>query len=82
MVYVKVFVIVLMLECLVEVVVGLKELGYCLCMDLVCVMKLCYVLELYFYYDDLVDCGEYIDNILCDLFDMLVVEKCCGSDEE
>lgn len=77
MVYVKIFVIVLMFECLVEVMKGLKELVWELCMDLVKVMKLCYVFELYFYYDDLVDCGECIDNILCDLFDMLVVEKSC-----
>jgi len=44
-------------------------------MDLAKAMKLRHVPELHFHYDDSVDRGERIDNILRDLPDTLAAEK-------
>jgi len=45
-------------------------------------MKLRHVPELHFHYDDSVDRGEHIDNLLRDLPDTLAAEKRRESDEE
>ncbi|KAG1470408.1 hypothetical protein G6F57_011797 [Rhizopus arrhizus] len=82
MAHAKVFVTALMPERSAEAVAGLKELGYRLRMDLARAMKLRHVPELHFHYDDSVDRGEHIDNILRDLPDTLAAEKRRESDEE
>ncbi|KAG1372895.1 hypothetical protein G6F59_018548 [Rhizopus arrhizus] len=82
MAHAKVFVTALMPERSAEAVAGLKELGYRLRMDLARAMKLRHVPELHFHYDDSVDRGEHIDNILRDLPDTLAAETRRGSAEE
>ncbi len=82
MAHAKVFVTALMPERSAEAVAGLKELGYRLRMDLARAMKLRHVPELHFHYDDSVDRGEHIDNILRDLPDTLAAEKRRASDDE
>jgi ribosome-binding factor A len=82
MAHAKVFVTALMPERSAEAVARLKELGYRLRMDLARAMKLRHVPELHFHYDDSVDRGEHIDNILRDLPDTLAAEKRRESDEE
>lgn len=67
MAHAKVFVTALMPERSVEAVKGLKGLAWELRMALARAMKLRHVPELHFHYDDSVDRGERIDNILRDL---------------
>ena len=62
----KVFVTALMPERSEEAVKGLKELAWNLRMDLARAMKLRHVPELHFHYDDSVDRGERIGNLLRD----------------
>ncbi len=63
----KVFVTALMPEKSAEAVKGLKELAREIRMQLARAMKLRHVPELHFHYDDSVDRGERIDNLLRDL---------------
>lgn len=63
----KVFVTALLPERSGEVVKGLRELAGELRMNLARAMKLRHVPELHFHYDDSVDRGERIDNLLRDL---------------
>ncbi len=65
----KVFVTALQQERSVEAVKGLKEIARELRMELARAMKLRHVPELHFHYDDSVDRGERIDNLLRDLSD-------------
>lgn len=60
----KVFVTALMPEKSAEAVKGLKELAREIRMQLARAMKLRHVPELHFHYDDSVDRGERIDNLL------------------
>lgn len=69
MAHAKVFVTALMPERSVEAVKGLRELAVELRMALARAMKLRHVPELHFHYDDSVDRGERIDNLLRDLPD-------------
>ncbi len=69
MAHAKVFVTALMPERSVEAVKGLRELSVELRMALARAMKLRHVPELHFHYDDSVDRGERIDNLLRDLPD-------------
>ena len=78
----KVFVTALMPERSAEAVKGLKELAPQIRYQLGKAMKLRHVPELHFHYDDSVDRGEHIDNILRDLPDTLAAEKRRESDEE
>ncbi|MCW0412741.1 30S ribosome-binding factor RbfA [Xanthomonas sacchari] len=63
----KVFVTALMQERSAEAVKGLKELAPQLRSELARAMKLRHVPELHFHYDDSVDRGERIDNLLRDM---------------
>ena len=63
----KVFVTALMQERSAEAVKGLKELAPQIRYKLGKAMKLRHVPELHFHYDDSVDRGEHIDNLLRDL---------------
>jgi len=63
----KVFVTALQSERAAEAMKGLKEIAYELRMQLARAMKLRHVPELHFHYDDSVDRGERIDNLLRDL---------------
>ncbi len=63
----KVFVTALMPEKSAEAVAGLKELAKEIRMQLARAVKLRHVPELHFHYDDSVDRGERIDNLLRDL---------------
>ena len=63
----KVFVTALMPEKSAEAVAGLKELAKEIRMRLARAVKLRHVPELHFHYDDSVDRGERIDNLLRDL---------------
>jgi len=63
----KVFVTALLPERSVEAVKGLKELAPQLRSELARAMKLRHVPELHFHYDDSVDRGERIDNLLRDM---------------
>ncbi len=63
----KVFVTALQPERSREAVKGLKDIAYQLRMALARAMKLRHVPELHFHYDDSVDRGERIDNLLRDL---------------
>ena len=63
----KVFVTALMPEKSAEAMNGLKELAREIRMQLARAMKLRHVPELHFHYDDSVDRGERIDNLLRDL---------------
>jgi ribosome-binding factor A len=65
----------------VEAMKGLKELAWGLRMELARAMKLRHVPELHFHYDDSVDRGERIDNILRDLPDTVAAEKSRQADE-
>ena len=65
----KVFVTALMPEKSAEAVAGLKELAKEIRFQLAHAMKLRHVPELHFLYDDSVDRGERIDNLLRDLPD-------------
>ncbi len=65
----KVFVTALLPERSGEAVKGLKELAPQLRSELARAMKLRHVPELHFHYDDSVDRGERIDNLLRDLPD-------------
>ena len=67
MAHAKVFVTALMPERSEEAVKGLRELSVELRMALARAMKLRHVPELHFHYDDSVDRGERIDNLLRDL---------------
>lgn len=67
MAHAKVFVTALMPERSAEAVKGLRELSVELRMALARAMKLRHVPELHFHYDDSVDRGEKIDNLLRDL---------------
>ena len=69
MAHAKVFVTALMPERSVEAVKGLRELSVELRMALARAMKLRHVPELHFHYDDSVDRGARIDNLLRDLPD-------------
>ncbi|MBD9534715.1 30S ribosome-binding factor RbfA [Stenotrophomonas sp. ATCM1_4] len=69
MAHAKVFVTALMPERSAEAVKGLRELSVELRMALARAMKLRHVPELHFHYDDSVDRGERIDNLLRDLSD-------------
>jgi ribosome-binding factor A len=75
MAHAKIFVTALMPERSLEAMKGLKELAWGLRMELARAMKLRHVPELHFHYDDSVDRGERIDNILRDLPDTLAAEK-------
>jgi ribosome-binding factor A len=75
MAHAKIFVTALMPERSAEAMKGLKELAWELRMDLAKAMKLRHVPELHFHYDDSVDRGEHIDNLLRDLPDTLAAEK-------
>ncbi|PPV05720.1 ribosome-binding factor A [Xanthomonas bromi] len=66
----KVFVTALQQERSAEAVKGLKEIAGQLRTQLARAMKLRHVPELHFYYDDSVDRGERIDNLLRDLDDV------------
>ncbi|HVJ37921.1 MAG TPA: 30S ribosome-binding factor RbfA [Stenotrophomonas sp.] len=63
----KVFVTALQQERSAEAMKGLKLIAYELRMQLARAMKLRHVPELHFHYDDSVDRGERIDNLLRDL---------------
>jgi ribosome-binding factor A len=80
MAHAKVFVTALMPERSAEAVKGLRELSVELRMALARAMKLRHVPELHFHYDDSVDRGERIDNLLRDL--VPPPEPKPGSDEE
>ncbi len=67
MAHAKVFVTALMPERSAEAVKGLRELAGELRTGLARAMKLRHVPELHFHYDDSVDRGERIDNLLRDL---------------
>ena len=67
MAHAKVFVTALMPERSVEAVKGLKELAWGLRMELARRVKMRHVPELHFHYDDSVDRGERIENLLRDL---------------
>ncbi len=67
MAHAKVFVTALQPERAIEAVKGLKEHAKELRYELAHVMKLRHVPELHFHYDDSVDRGERIDNLLRDL---------------
>ena len=69
------FVTALMPERWAEAVAGLKELAGELRSALARAMKLRHVPELHFHYDDSVDRGERIDNLLRDLPDTVAAEK-------
>ncbi|MEA9771389.1 30S ribosome-binding factor RbfA [Xanthomonas campestris pv. raphani] len=66
----KVFVTALQQERSAEAVKGLKEIAGQLRTQLARAMKLRHVPELHFHYDDSVDRGERIDNLLRDLDDI------------
>lgn len=74
MAHAKVFVTALMPERAAEAMKGLKELSWELRTSLARAMKLRHVPELHFHYDDSVDRGERIDNILRDLPDTLAAQ--------
>ena len=74
MAHAKVFVTALMPERAAEAMKGLKELTGELRTALARAMKLRHVPELHFHYDDSVDRGERIDNILRDLPDTLAAQ--------
>nr|WP_276540821.1 30S ribosome-binding factor RbfA [Stenotrophomonas chelatiphaga] len=78
----KIFVTALMAERSEEAMKGLKELAWHLRMELARAMKLRHVPELHFHYDDSVDRGERIDNLLRELPDTVAAEKKRESDEE
>jgi ribosome-binding factor A len=82
MAHAKIFVTALMPERSVEAMKGLKELAWELRMELARAMKLRHVPELHFHYDDSVDRGERIDNILRDLPDTLAAEKSRQGDDD
>lgn len=82
MAHAKIFVTALMPERSVEAMKGLKELAWGLRMELARAMKLRHVPELHFHYDDSVDRGERIDNILRDLPDTLAAEKSRQGDDD
>jgi len=67
MAHAKIFVTALMPERSAEAMKGLRELSVELRMSLAKAMKLRHVPELHFHYDDSVDRGERIDNLLRDL---------------
>ena len=67
MAHAKIFVTALMPERAEEAMKGLRELTVELRMSLAKAMKLRHVPELHFHYDDSVDRGERIDNLLRDL---------------
>ncbi|MNV84299.1 Ribosome-binding factor A [compost metagenome] len=75
MAHAKIFVTALMPERSVEAMKGLKELAWGLRMELARAMKLRHVPELHFHYDDSVDRGERIDNLLRELPDTVAAEK-------
>ncbi|KRG68876.1 30S ribosome-binding factor RbfA [Pseudoxanthomonas dokdonensis] len=67
MAHAKVFVTALMPEKSAEAVKGLREIAYQIRMELARRVKLRHTPELHFHYDDSVDRGERIDNLLRDL---------------
>lgn len=81
MAHAKVFVTALMPERSEEAMKGLKELAWGLRMELARAMKLRHVPELHFHYDDSVDRGERIDNLLRKLPDTVAAEKKREEDE-
>ena len=80
MAHAKVFVTALMPERATEAVKALKELAREIRMELARAMKLRHVPELHFHYDDSVDRGERIDNLLRDLPDVQSAQP--GTDGE
>jgi len=78
----KIFVTALMAERSEEAMKGLKELAWHLRMELARAMKLRHVPELHFHYDDSVDRGERIDNLLRELPDTVAAEKKREGNEE
>ena len=82
MAHAKVFVTALMPESSAEAVKGLKEIAWDLRMNLARAMKLRHVPELHFHYDDSVDRGEHIDNLLRDLPDTVAAEKSRKAEDE
>jgi len=82
MAHAKVFVTALMPERSKEAMEGLKELAWNLRMELARAMKLRHVPELHFHYDDSVDRGERIDNLLRELPDTVAAEKKRDENEE
>ena len=82
MAHAKVFVTALMPERSKEAMEGLKELALNLRMELARAMKLRHVPELHFHYDDSVDRGERIDNLLRELPDTVAAEKKRDENEE
>lgn len=81
MAHAKVFVTALMPERSLEAVKGLRELAGELRMGLARAMKLRHVPELHFHYDDSVDRGERIDNLLRDLPDVQSAQSGAGDEE-
>ena len=82
MAHAKVFVTALMPERSKEAMEGLKELAWSLRMELAKAMKLRHVPELHFHYDESVDRGEHIDNLLRTLPDTVAAEKKREESEE
>ncbi|UYB50893.1 30S ribosome-binding factor RbfA [Xanthomonas sp. AM6] len=74
----KVFVTALQPERSGEAVKGLKELAPQLRSELARAMKLRHVPELHFHYDDSVDRGERIDNLLRDMPELQAAEDADG----
>ncbi|MBD7921490.1 30S ribosome-binding factor RbfA [Xanthomonas sp. CFBP 8703] len=77
----KVFVTALLPERSVEAVKGLKELAPQLRSELARAMKLRHVPELHFHYDDSVDRGERIDNLLRDMPELQQSEDAEGDSD-
>ena len=82
MAHAKIFVTALMPERADEAMKGLRELTVELRMSLAKAMKLRHVPELHFHYDDSVDRGERIDNLLRDLAPPPESDADKGADKE
>ncbi|WP_442683960.1 30S ribosome-binding factor RbfA [Stenotrophomonas sp. JC08] len=82
MAHAKVFVTALMPERSAEAVQGLRELAGELRTGLARAMKLRHVPELHFHYDDSVDRGERIDNLLRSLPDTLAAQSSAPDEDE
>ena len=82
MAHAKVFVTALMPERSAEAVQGLRELAGELRTGLARAVKLRHVPELHFHYDDSVDRGERIDNLLRSLPDTLAAQSSAPDEDE
>lgn len=82
MAHAKVFVTALMPERSAEAVQGLRELAGELRTGLARAMKLRHVPELHFHYDDSVDRGERIDNLLRSLPDTLAAQSSAPDEDK